>query len=125
MIHKFIKQAVEEANKSEHKQKVGAIIFDKSKIISKGFNHPQRSVRHLKSKFQRWPGTVHAEVDAIIKAKTNLKNLSMLVVRVNSKNQLRMAQPCRWCQMYLEYVGIKKVYYSIDELPYINDIKIN
>ncbi len=124
-MHKFMKQAVEEANKSEHKQKVGAIIFDKSKIVSRGFNHPQRSVRHLKSKFQRWPGTVHAEVDAIIKAKTNLKNLAMLVVRINKKNQLRVARLCRWCQMYLEYVGIRKVCYSVDEIPYINEIKIN
>ncbi|HQF36498.1 MAG TPA: deaminase [Candidatus Dojkabacteria bacterium] len=124
-MHRFIKQAVEEAQKSEHKQKVGAIIFDKSKIISKGFNHPQRSVKHLKSKFQKWPGTVHAEVDAIIKAKTDLKNLSMLVIRVNNKNQLRLAQPCRWCQMYLEYVGIKKVYYSTNEYPYIDHLIIN
>lgn len=123
-MHKFLKQAIDEAQKSEHKQKVGAIIFDKSKIISKGFNHPQRSVKHLKKKFQRWPGTVHAEVGAILKAKSNLKNLSMLVVRINNKNQLRLARPCRWCQMYLEYVGIKKVYYSINEFPYIKEIKL-
>jgi deoxycytidylate deaminase len=123
-MHKFLKQAIDEAQKSEHKQKMGAIIFDKSKIISKGFNHPQRSVKHLKKKFQRWPGTVHAEVDAILKAKSNLKNLSMLVVRINNKNQLRLARPCRWCQMYLEYVGIKKVYYSINEFPYIKEIKL-
>jgi deoxycytidylate deaminase len=121
MIHKFIKQAIEEANKSEHQHKVGAIIFDKSRIISKGFNHPQRHVRHLKRKFQRWPGTVHAEVDAIIKAKTNLRNLSMLIVRINKKNQLRLSKPCKWCQMYLEYVGIKKIYYSINEFPYIKE----
>jgi len=125
VIHKFIKQAVEEANKSEHKQKVGAVIFNKKRIVSHGINHPQKSIRHLKPKFQKWPNSVHAEVDAIIKAKTNLKNLSMLVVRVNSKNQLRIAQPCRWCQMYLEYVGIKKVFYSIDEFPYIKESKVN
>lgn len=118
-MHKFLKQAVEEAQKSEHKQKIGAIIFDKSKIISKGYNHPQRSIRHLKKKFQKWSGTVHAEVDAIIKAKTDLKNLSLLVVRINKNNQLRMAKPCQHCMMYIEYVGIKKIYYSIDEYPYI------
>ena len=118
-MHKFLKQAVEEANKSEHKQKVGAVIFNKSKIISRGYNHPQKSVRHLKRKFQRWQGTIHAEVDAIIKAKTDLKNLSLLVVRVNSKNQLRLAKPCQWCLLYLNYVGIKKIYYSINEYPYI------
>ncbi len=125
MMHKFLKYAVEEAQKSEHRQKIGAIISDKSKIISRGYNHQQRSVKHLKKKFQRWIGTVHAEVDAIIKAKTDLKNLSMLVIRVNNKNQLRLAKPCRWCMMYLEYVGIKKVYYSINEYPYIKCCLVN
>lgn len=123
-MHKFLKQAIEEANKSDHKQKVGAIIFNKSKIISRGYNHSQRSVRHLKPKFQRYSGTVHAEVDAIIKAKTDLKNSSILIIRINRNNQLRLAKPCKWCQMYLEYVGIRKVYYSIDKIPYIQELLI-
>lgn len=123
-MHKFLKQAIDEAVKSKHKQRVGAIIFDKSKIVSRGYNQSARSVKHLKKKFQRWPGTVHAEVAAIVTSKTNLKNLSMLVVRINSKNQLRLARPCRWCQMYLEYVGIKKIYYSINEFPYIKELKL-
>jgi len=121
-MHKFLKQAVEEANKSEFRQKVGAIIFDKNRIVSRGYNDPQRSVRHLKKKFQRWKYTVHAEVAAILKAKTELKGLSILVVRVNNKNQLRLAKPCEWCQRYLDYVGIKKVFYSTNEFPYIETL---
>ena len=122
-MHKFLKHAVEEANKSEFRQKVGAVIFDKNRIVSRGYNDPCRSVRHINKKFQRWPGTVHAEVAAILKAKTDLKGLSILVVRVNSKNQLRLSKPCEWCLMYLEYVGIKKIYYSISEFPYIENIQ--
>jgi len=121
-MHKFIKQAVEEANKSKYYHKIGAIIFNKNIIISRGFNQAQRSCKHLNPKFQRWPGTVHAEVDAIIKAKTNLKGFSILVVRINNHNQLRLAKPCKWCMMYLEYVGIKKISYSISEYPYILNI---
>lgn len=123
-MHKFLKQAVEEANKSSHNHKVGAIIFNKNRIISRGHNHPQKSVKHLRRKFQRWSGTVHAEVDAIIKAKTDVKNLSILVIRINKTNQLRLAKPCKWCMMYLNFVGIKKIYYSISEYPYIEEMKI-
>ena len=121
-MHKFLKQAVDEANKSTFRQKVGAIIFNKNRIISRGYNDPERSVKHINKKFQRWPGTVHAEVAAILKAKTDLKGFSILVVRVNSKNQLRLAKPCEWCSMYLDYVGIKKIYYSISEFPYIETL---
>ncbi len=124
-MHRFLKYAVEEAQKSEHRQKVGAVIFDKSKIISRGYNHPQRSVKHLRRKFQKWPGTVHAEVDAIIKARTELKGMSILVIRVNNKKQLRIAKPCQYCLMYLEYVGIRKVFYSTNEYPYIEMLSLN
>lgn len=123
-MHKFLKQAVEEACKSKHTTKVGAIIFDKSKIISKGYNNPHRHVRNLKVKYQKWMNSIHADVAAIIAAKTDLKNLSMLVVRVNKSNQLRLSKPCKYCIMYMEYVGIKKVYYSINEYPYIEEMHL-
>ncbi|MCK9439748.1 MAG: deaminase [Candidatus Caldatribacteriota bacterium] len=123
-LNRFIKLAVEEAKKSDHKQRIGAIIFDKSKIISKGFNSSQKSVKHLKKKFQRWPGTVHAEVDAIIKARTDVKGLSMIVIRINNFNQLKLAKPCKWCQMYIKYVGIKKVIYSLNEFPYLEEMRL-
>ena len=123
-MHKFLKYAVEEANRSLHKQKVGCIIFDKNRIVSRGYNHPQRAVKHLLPKFQRWEGSVHAEVAAIIGARTDLKGRDMLVVRVNGKNQLRLAKPCVHCLLYLDYVGIRRVYYSIDEFPYVDTMFI-
>ena len=124
LLKVYCRVAIEEACKSKHYPRVGAIIFDKSKIISRGYNHPHRSVRHLKRKFQKWPNSIHAEVAAIIAAKTDLKNLSMLVVRINKNNQLRMSKPCQYCTMYMEYVGIKKVYYSINEYPYIEVLQL-
>ena len=117
--HKFIRIAIEEASKSNYKQKVGCVIFDKKIVLSKGYNTSQKSVRKLHPKFQRFPYSVHAEVDAIIKARKDLKGSSILVVRVNSDNQFRLSKPCLNCMKYIEFVGIKNIFYSIDRYPYI------
>ncbi len=117
--NKFIQIAIEEANKSNHRQKVGCIIFDKKRIISKGHNYAQKSVKKLHPKFQRFPFSIHAEVDTIIKAKTDLKGTSILVIRVNKNNQFRLSKPCSNCQEYIKYIKIKKVYYSVSNYPYI------
>jgi deoxycytidylate deaminase len=124
-MHKFTKFAVEEAKKSDFKYQVGAIVFNKNIIISYGHNVAQRSVKHMLSKFQRWPNSIHAEVAAVLNAKTDLRGMSLLVVRVNSKNQLVMSKPCEHCASYLSYVGIKKVYFSINEYPYMTSVKLN
>jgi dCMP deaminase len=120
--NKFINLAIDEAKKGDHKQKVGCIIFDKKKIVSYGHNTSQRSARKLHPKFQRYPFSVHAEVDAILKAKTDLKGMSILVIRVNRRNEFRTAKPCKNCLKYLYHVGIKKIFYSINNYPYIEQL---
>ena len=87
LTDRIIKLCVEEATKSLYIQRVGAVIFKKNKIISSGHNYSQRSVKKLHPRFQKWPGAIHAEVDSIIKAKTDLKGYDMLVIRINKKNQ--------------------------------------
>ena len=109
---KFINIAVQEAKKSLCRHRVGAVIFNKSRFISKGHNYDLKSVRKLHPRFQKWKGSVHAEVDTIIKARRELKNFSILVVRINNQDEFRLAKPCIHCVAYLQHVGIKKVYYS-------------
>jgi len=116
----LINKAVDQAIKSEYYQKVGAIIFDKNIIVSTGYNQPLRSVRSATFKFFKNKYSVHAEVDAIIKAKCDLKGKSILVVRINSEGKLMKAKPCSYCRDYLNYVGIKNIYYSSG---YIDSIK--
>jgi len=115
----LIKLAINETIKSDHKQMIGAVIFDKKRILSKGYNTCQRSVKNLHPKFQGFPYSVHAEVDAIIKARTDLKGSSILVIRLNKKNQFQLSKPCKKCLEYLNYVGIKNIFYSIPNFPYI------
>ena len=115
----FIDLAVEESSKGDHKQKVGCIIFYKKRILSKGHNSSQKSIKNLHPKFQKYRFSVHAEVDAIIKAKTDLKGSSLLVIRINKDKQFRLSKPCQTCLKYIEHVGIKKIFYSISNFPYI------
>jgi deoxycytidylate deaminase len=124
-MNKLIEIAVEEAKKSTHKQKMGCVLFDKKIIVSKGYNHAQKSVKHLLPEYQRWPGSVHAEVETIRKAKKSVVGMSMLIVRINKENQFRTAKPCVHCMSYLRKVKIKRIYYSISEFPYLVELKLS
>lgn len=124
MNNRWIKLAVEEAKKSTFNPKVGAVIFNKNIFVSSGHNYANRSIKKHHPKYRKTKYSIHAEVDAIIKAKTDLKNKSIIVIRINNKNQFRLSRPCNFCIEYLKYVGIKRIYYSISSFPYIQLEKI-
>jgi len=114
-----VKVATKEAKKSKYEQKVGAVILKRKSIISKGHNYSHRSAKKLHPRFQKWPNSIHAEVDCIIKARQDLAGTTMYVIRINNNNQLMNSKPCDRCLMYIKHVKIKKVYYSISKYPYI------
>lgn len=118
-MNRWLKLAVKEAEKSTFRFQVGAVIFNKNQFISSGHNCANRSVKNLKPIYRHWPTSVHAEVDAILKAKCDLKGASIVVVRINKEKQLRLSAPCKHCLMYLKHVGIRKIYYTINQFPYI------
>ncbi|NIA10719.1 MAG: hypothetical protein GWP10_13575 [Nitrospiraceae bacterium] len=111
--------AVKEAQKSNYTQRVGAVIIKKKTVLSKGHNYAHKSAKKLHPRFQQWKDSVHAEVDCILKARCNLEGASIYVIRLNKNNKFRNSRPCKYCLRYLKYVGIKKVFYSIDKYPYI------
>jgi tRNA(Arg) A34 adenosine deaminase TadA len=123
-ICRWVDLAVKEANKGDHKQRIGAVIFDKSKFISSGHNYKCRSISSHHPKFRRYSTSLHAEVITVLNAKSDLKGSSIIVVRINKQEELRLAKPCDVCMTYLKYVGIKKVFYSISNYPYIEIMKI-
>lgn len=124
MNNRWLKIAVEEAKKSTFNPKVGAVIFNKGIFISSGHNNANRSIKKHHPKFRKTKYSIHAEVDAITKAKTDLKNKSILVVKINKKDEFRLSKPCNYCLEYLKYVSIKNCYYSIPYYPYIKKMKI-
>ena len=120
MLHRFIiEKAIEAAKQSEHASKHGAVIFKGKRIYSIGYNQPSRSVKSLSPKAAKWSTSIHAEVSAILNAKRNIEKLDLLVIRVNNRNQLLLSKPCGHCLAYLNYCGIRDIYYSTDFYPYI------
>ena len=120
----LIDLAVREAKKSVHKHRLGCVIFDKKRLLSSNYNQPFNYSRKLHPRFRYWPTSIHAEVATILSAKTDLKGASLLVVRLNKADQLRMAKPCDYCMRYIEFVGIKRVWYSINHYPYFDTMSI-
>lgn len=114
-LERYIKTAISEAEKSSHRQRLGAVIFKGKVEISKGYNHSERSVRSFNRKFIRWPFSIHAELAAICSARTDLKGCSILVVRLNRKGELRYAKPCAHCLAYINFVLLRHVYFSTSE----------
>lgn len=114
--NRLIDIAVKEALKSNHKQKIGCVIYKNNQIISKSHNVILRSFKKLHPRYRRWPGAAHAEVSAIIKAKKDLRGCDALVIRVkedeNGNHLLKMSKPCIHCMKYLIYVGIDNIYFS-------------
>jgi deoxycytidylate deaminase len=103
--------AVSTSDKSDHKHKHGAIIYNGRKIVSRGFNssktHPLADRRYDYS-------CLHAELDAIIKARGPVRNSSMAIVRVNNSGKLMNSKPCSYCMKLLKEKGIRYLTYSIN-----------
>jgi len=109
----LMKRAIRETKKSSQELfRFGVVIFNKNKILSTGTNSI-RAARKLHPRFFRWPGSVHAEVAAILNAKTNLSGSSIFIIRVNKAGDLMYSRPCEHCLRYIKEVGIKKIIYSI------------
>lgn len=122
-IENITNLAIKEARKSDCTYKLGCVIFNKNQIISRGHNY-FGSRKKLHPKFKEWRNSIHAEVDAIINARTDLKGCNLLVVRANNKNELKKAKPCGKCMTYIKHVEIKRVYYSDNCFPYIKSFKL-
>ncbi len=111
----IIRKVREAAEKSEHKHRIGAIIFNKKIVYSTGRNYSCRAVKHLHPRYKTFPGSIHAEIDAVIKAKKDVSGCDILIIRLNKKGEFRYVFPCIYCMKYLIYVGIKTIYYSTND----------
>lgn len=96
---------------------MGAIIFNKKKVVSKGYNVACKYVHpsELPLKYRKYPTSIHAEMSAIISARQEIKGCSIIVVRTNLQGKLMEAFPCQYCMPYLKHVGIRRIYYSTEE----------
>ena len=98
----------------------GAVVVKGGSIVSFGFNkanHCQfgKRFRHR----DRGDATQHAEISAILGIpRSTTQGADLYVVRINNYCQWRMSKPCHMCEEALRFVGIKRVFYTVDGKHY-------
>ena len=98
----------------------GAVVVKGGSIVSFGFNkanHCQfgRRFRHI----HKGDATQHAEISAILgMPRTATQGADLYVVRINNHCQWRMSKPCPMCEQAMRFVGIKRVFYTVDGRHY-------
>lgn len=99
---------------ADYQYKLGAAIFAKKRLISVGTNNAKT---HPLSKFYGRPVTVHAEMQAIIRAKNFVESLDgmiLVVARIKRNGEFGMARPCSGCQSIIKRNNIKEVWYTTE-----------
>ena len=102
-------------SKSFLTHKHGCVLVKKGQIISKGFNFRlPETIAHNSN-----VPSIHAEISALngIKKET-VQDSDMYVVRVDPscRQRVRYSKPCPHCSFIINKVGIRNVYYSINQL---------
>ena len=103
------------AAKRVGRARIVAAVVRKGRIISIGQN---KMVTHpIMLKFGTNPEKVylHAEADAIVKAKDQVEGADIVIVRaiyVDGKLHSGMVKPCECCQGIIAHSGIKNVYWT-------------
>lgn len=114
MNKNVIKLAVEQAELSTHKYKIGAVVFKGKRIFGSGYNEV-RTCSRMPAKYRKHKFSLHAEQKAVLNSHDNLDDAEILVVRLSKTGKLLLAKPCIHCCYTLEHVKIKYVYYSNDD----------
>ena len=121
-IQAFMEIAIEHAKRSTMESKHGCVIINskaQNKLVAASCNE------HIANQEDRSVFSIHAEVNALaqllrIKSHNNtfFEHCVAFVARVgppSSNFKVRMSKPCQNCQKMLRKLGIRKVFYTIDE----------
>ena len=129
---KHVKQFFKAAEEASHfsdwpKQKLGAVIVYKNRILSVGWNTTKETSMQKKfNRFrnfdpERYPNNTHAEMNAIyrLKKEYNLKKIDMkkvavFVYRETKDGNIGLAKPCAACEAAMRSIGITQVFYTTE-----------
>lgn len=96
----------------------GAIVFNGKSVVSAGWcqckTHPKQA-RFMKyaAPYKKNNSFLHAEMHAIVSAKTNIDGCDIIVARW-ANNKLKSSHPCNPCWQAIKYAGIRRVWYWKD-----------
>ena len=99
------------------KQDITAILYDKKgRILSVGRNsyvktHPFQA-KSAQAVGEEHKIYLHAEIDALVKAKTWEKAHKLVITRFSRDGKPALAKPCKVCQHALKLAGIKHIQHT-------------
>ena len=100
------------------RHKLGAVLVVNGKPISVGHNqyktHPEAPFVGL-----------HAEIQAIKNSgKDRIKGSSIFVYREKKDGSIGISKPCKHCMRQLKKFGVRWIFYTIEEYPFFESIRI-
>jgi deoxycytidylate deaminase len=107
---------------STFRVRIGAVAVNKKSIVGIGCNtrktHPIISINNHRK--------IHAELNACIGVdRRELNGATLYVYRENKNGDIANCKPCKYCQVILREVGIKKVYYTSPEIKgYVGEMRL-
>jgi deoxycytidylate deaminase len=120
----FFRLARNVSERSEYEHQIGAVIA-KKRPISIGFNQIEKTHTKYNNADLTMSNSIHAEMSAIIHAKTDsYRDADIYIYRETSDGVPALAKPCENCMKNLYVMGIRRVYYTIYELPYWEMMKL-
>jgi deoxycytidylate deaminase len=122
-IGRLSKIAEKISKRSDFKYKLGAVLLDKSRIISVGYN---KNKSHTVARKYFCHGTIHAEIDAVLKSpRKNLEGTTIFVFRRDRNGAMALAKPCPQCAMVLQEYGVKFAVWSTSTFPFWAESTVN
>ena len=122
-VVKFLNLALEESKQSTYTRvKIGAVIAQGNKVISKGANlstsHPIQAYWNRVTNRLAPANNLHAEMHALVRAKRSgesLEGATIYIARLDRNNQLSQCRPCVACMAALTNAGIHTVIHTTPE----------
>lgn len=110
-----IHAATKVARISDHKFQIGAIVAQGSRIVSCGVNRYKTHPEQLNCYTGEYGGSIHAELDAVLRCPHNAAvGSTVYVARVSKSGVPLLAKPCASCIKVLSAAGVRRVVFTTD-----------
>jgi len=103
------------AHLSDHHFRVGAVIVKGRRILAGGHNK-NKTHTVIRNQIDKYSlvDKLHAEMTAILKARTGLEGARIYILRIcpDNKDGTGMSRPCNLCMRLIRGAGIKEIIYT-------------
>jgi deoxycytidylate deaminase len=121
-VQRYFELARRMAKESTYgKLRHGAVLVKGGSVVSVGFNKGCYCAfgQRFRDFHNFGHATQHAEISAILGVpEKSTRGASLFVVRINNYDKFRMSKPCCMCHQVLDFVGVRKVFYTTGEDTY-------